>query len=165
MGKLYYERADYSVVVKNRAPPPEGMEVGDLPCRKCQPDQAVTGLFRDYGYRYQSAELHRERTRIGTRTGFGTLQGARLEKPHSTGTFFQMRFPCVPRGERCTNEFRFDDWTDYARRVRLAVLDGSAAPGRGRLVRQGERRAADGYLMALIVLFVFGGAITINSWK
>jgi hypothetical protein len=23
MGKLYYERADYSVVVKNRAPPPK----------------------------------------------------------------------------------------------------------------------------------------------
>ena len=46
--KLYYERADYSVVVKKQGTSSEGMEVGDLPCRKCQPDQAVTGLFRDY---------------------------------------------------------------------------------------------------------------------
>jgi hypothetical protein len=48
MDKVYYERADYSVVVKNRAPPPKGMEVGDLPGRKCQPDQTIADLFRYY---------------------------------------------------------------------------------------------------------------------
>ena len=46
---MQYARADYSVVVKNRAPPPKGVEVGDLPGRKRQPDQAVIDPFRDYG--------------------------------------------------------------------------------------------------------------------
>src|SRR5262245_15209760 len=46
MNKLYYERADYSVVVKGTSS--KGMEVGDLPGRKCQPHQAVIGLFRHY---------------------------------------------------------------------------------------------------------------------
>src|SRR5262250_3802288 len=48
MNKLYYERADYSVVVKNRGTSSKGMEVGDLPGRKCQPHQASIGLFRHY---------------------------------------------------------------------------------------------------------------------
>jgi hypothetical protein len=49
MAKPYYERTDYSVVVKNRAPPPKGVEVGDLPGWKRQSDQAIIDLFRHYG--------------------------------------------------------------------------------------------------------------------
>src|SRR5499426_4766332 len=48
MNKLYYERADYSVVVKKQGTSSKGMEVGDLPGRKCQPHQASIGLFRHY---------------------------------------------------------------------------------------------------------------------
>jgi hypothetical protein len=42
MNKLYYRREEQGT-------PSEGMEVGDLPGRKYQPDQAVTDLFRHYG--------------------------------------------------------------------------------------------------------------------
>src|SRR5215467_8020746 len=48
MNKLYYERADYSVVVKNRAPPPKAWRWEIYRGRKCQPHQAVIGLFRHY---------------------------------------------------------------------------------------------------------------------
>jgi hypothetical protein len=49
MGKLHYERADYSVVVKNRAPPPKAWRWEIYRGWKCQPDQAIIDLFRHYG--------------------------------------------------------------------------------------------------------------------
>ena len=45
MDKLHYERADYSVVVKNQGTSSQGVEVGDLPGGKRQSDQAVFDLF------------------------------------------------------------------------------------------------------------------------
>jgi len=44
MHKLTFDRTDYSVVVKNRAPP-ELMEMGDLPRREIKPDTPVNMLF------------------------------------------------------------------------------------------------------------------------
>ena len=49
MDKLHFERTDYSVVVKNRAPPSEIVEVGDLSCRQIKPGGAVIDLFSHRG--------------------------------------------------------------------------------------------------------------------
>jgi hypothetical protein len=46
MGKLHYERAGCR---EEQGISSEGVEVGDLPRRKRQPDQAVIDLFRHYG--------------------------------------------------------------------------------------------------------------------
>jgi hypothetical protein len=55
MAKLGFDDTDYSVVVKNRAPPPNSLvEMGDLSSREIEPDRAVADLFSHYGGRQQS---------------------------------------------------------------------------------------------------------------
>jgi hypothetical protein len=49
MDKLHFDRTDYSVVVKNRAPPSELVEVGDLSRWEIKPHRAVIGLFSHHG--------------------------------------------------------------------------------------------------------------------
>ena len=48
MDKLHFDRTDYSVVVKNRAPPPKTWRWEIYRAGKCQSDQAITDLFRKY---------------------------------------------------------------------------------------------------------------------
>jgi hypothetical protein len=49
MAKPHYERTDYSVVVKNRAPPPKAWRWKIYRAGKRQSDQAIIDLFRHYG--------------------------------------------------------------------------------------------------------------------
>ena len=56
MDKPHFERTDYSVVVEEQSAASESLAVGDLSSRKCEPDKAIIGLFRDHGGRQAGGE-------------------------------------------------------------------------------------------------------------
>jgi len=45
MDKLHFDRTDYSVVVKKRAPPPSSWKWEILSCREVKPDKAIIVYF------------------------------------------------------------------------------------------------------------------------
>jgi hypothetical protein len=45
MEKLHFDRTDYSVVVKNMAPPPGSWKWADLSCGEIKSDKAIIGLL------------------------------------------------------------------------------------------------------------------------
>ena len=51
MGKLGFDDADYSVVVKNRGPPPNPWRWEIYRAGKIEPDRAVADLFSHHGGR------------------------------------------------------------------------------------------------------------------
>ena len=86
MDKLHLDRTDYSVVVKNRAPPSELVEVGDLSRWEIKPYRAVIGVFSHHGDGQSGAMLgigavDNPIRRFG---GFRWTRSTRRSKPRCT---------------------------------------------------------------------------------